>query len=119
MLRVPTTWAKECRVGWCIVALLVAIGICGCLTPRASGASIEITRVPSASAGGPDQLDLIEGRVAGAPPGQQIVLFARGAEKWWVQPIANQPFTAIHPDSTWRSWTHLGAAYAALLVEPG
>jgi signal transduction histidine kinase len=36
-----------------------------------------------------------------------------------VQPFADQPFTAIRPDSTWTNSTHAGTDYAALLVEPG
>src|SRR5262249_17494139 len=51
-------------------------------------------------------------------PGQQIVLFARSGI-WYVQPLADQPFTQIQPDTKWRSPTHLGTEYAALLVEPG
>jgi signal transduction histidine kinase len=35
-----------------------------------------------------------------------------------VQPLANQPFTTIQPDSTWRNSTHFGTDYAALLVDP-
>lgn len=61
-------------------------------------------------------LDRIEGRVTGARPGQRIVLFARSGF-WWVQPLADQPFTAIQPDSTWKGSTHPGSAYAALLVD--
>lgn len=38
---------------------------------------------------------------------------------WYVQPLAAQPFTRIHSNSTWRNTTHPGAEYAALLVEPG
>jgi hypothetical protein len=34
-----------------------------------------------------------------------------------VQPFADKPFTAIQPDSTWKSLTHPGTAYAALLVD--
>ena len=40
--------------------------------------SVEITRIPPADKGGPDTLDVIEGRVRGARPGQRIVLYARG-----------------------------------------
>ena len=58
------------------------------------------------------------GSVVGARPGQQIVLFAK-AGKWWIQPLANQPRTAIQADSHWTNSTHLGTEYAALLVEPG
>jgi signal transduction histidine kinase len=36
-----------------------------------------------------------------------------------VQPLADQPFTRIQPDSTWRNSTHFGTEYAALLVDPG
>lgn len=83
-----------------------------------AGPHIEFTRVPLAEKGGPEKLDVIEGRVIGAPPGLQVVLFARSGD-WYVQPFANQPFTQIQSDSKWRSTTHLGTEYAALLVEPG
>lgn len=87
--------------------------------PRAETApAVEFTKVPQAAAGGPDKLDTIEGRVRGAKPGQQIVLYARSGS-WWVQPLAEKPFTEIDGDSSWKSATHLGTEYAALLVEPG
>jgi hypothetical protein len=60
----------------------------------------------------------IEGHVTGQRPGQQVVLYAR-AGAWWVQPFSYQPFTEIGADSTWKSSTHLGTEYAALLVEKG
>jgi hypothetical protein len=70
-------------------------------------------------------MEAIEGRVTGAQPGQRIVLFARSG-KWWVQPFASQPFTTIergaagkgaNDGATWKSSTHPGSAYAALLVD--
>jgi hypothetical protein len=79
--------------------------------------SIEFTQLPPASQGSPDLVDAIEGRVTGARPGQRIVLFARSGV-WWVQPLAERPFTEIQPDSTWKNSTHPGSAYAALLVDP-
>ena len=82
------------------------------------GPSIEFTRVPPAAEGGPDKIDIIEGRAIGARPGQQIVLFAQWGP-WWVQPLADQPFTIIQADSKWRNSTHFGTEYAALLVDPG
>ena len=82
-------------------------------TPR-----IEFSRVPLLDEDGTGKIDVIEGRVSGARPGQRIVLFARSGE-WYVQPFTDQPFTEIQPDSTWRNSTHLGTEYAALLVEPG
>ena len=36
-----------------------------------------------------------------------------------MQPLADEPFTKIQLDSTWRSSTHIGTEYAALLVDPG
>jgi signal transduction histidine kinase len=60
---------------------------------------------------------VIEGRVTGARPGQQVVLFARSGA-WYVQPFTDRPFTTIQQDSIWRNSTHLGTEYAALLVEP-
>ncbi len=104
------------------LALLLAI-FClllgGCRARQVNaGPYIEFTRVPLADEGGPDKLDVIEGRVDGAGPEHQIVLFARSGT-WYVQPLANEPFTQIQSDSKWRSSTHLGTEYAALLVEPG
>jgi hypothetical protein len=63
-------------------------------------------------------LDVIEGRVKGAKPGQLIVVFAR-SEVWWVEPRLGRVFTQIQADSTWKTQTHLGTEYAAALVEPG
>jgi signal transduction histidine kinase len=83
------------------------------------GPLVEFTRIPKAGRGGPlSPLATIEGRVIGAVPGQQIVLYARSGA-WWVQPFTEQPFTSIRPDSTWSNSTHVGTEYAALLVEPG
>jgi hypothetical protein len=79
-------------------------------------ASIQITTVPRAGAGGSDGTVRIAGRVTGAAPGHRIVLYAR-SNVWWVQPLTVEPFTAVQPDSTWQNSTHLGTEYAALLVD--
>jgi hypothetical protein len=99
------------------------VGCCmllnGCRSrPQAAGPSIEFTRVPPAEVGRTDKFDIIQGRVIGARPGQQIVLYAKTGT-WWIQPLSNSPFTKIQPDSSWINSTHLGSEYAALLVEPG
>jgi hypothetical protein len=79
--------------------------------------SVEFTTIPLADRGGvADMLDSVEGHVSGVRPGQRIVLYARSGA-WYVQPLIEQPFTEIEPDSTWRNTTHLGTEYAALLVE--
>jgi hypothetical protein len=63
-------------------------------------------------------METIAGRVSGAKPGQQIVLFAR-SDVWWAEPRLGRLFTEIQPDSTWESPTHLGTEYAAALVDSG
>lgn len=83
--------------------------------PKQVEPAIEFTRLPPAGEGSPDKLDQIEGRVKGVSSGQRIVLFARSGI-WWVQPTADQPFTVINADSSWKSFTHPGSAYGALLV---
>jgi PAS domain S-box-containing protein len=103
------------RVG-CV--LCVALLFCMTFACRdQSGPVIRFTRVPSASEGGPGRTDTIEGRVIRARPGERIVLFAHWGP-WWVQPLVDQPFTTIGPDSKWRNSTHFGTQYAALLVDP-
>jgi hypothetical protein len=103
-----------------IFLLLFGVLLVGChsknLAPRKP--SVQLTRVPSANPGGPEQLDYIEGRATDTRPDQQIVLYAHSGI-WWVQPFANRPFTKIQDNSTWKNSTHLGTEYAALLVEPG
>src|SRR5271169_1509712 len=101
--------------------ILAATGVLlgGCRAQHANiQPSVEFTRIPQADEGGREKHDIIEGRVAGARPGQQIVLYARSGT-WWVQPLVTQPFTKIGPNSKWSNATHLGTEYAALLVEPG
>lgn len=98
-----------------VFILVLTLG--GCSRPGAAvRPSIEITRVPPADKGGPDSLDVIEGRVIGAGEGHRVVLFSKSSV-WWVQPETKEPFTKIEADSTWKSSTHLGTEYAALLVE--
>jgi hypothetical protein len=102
-----------------LLFFIFCIFLSGCHSgPRNSGPVIEFTRVPPASNEGSDKLDIIEGRVVGARAGQQLVLYAKNST-WWVQPLVNEEFTAIRPNSTWTNTTHVGTEYAALLVEPG
>jgi hypothetical protein len=105
---------------WRTICLLIfgCILLGGCRARQTTARPfIEFTKLPEAGEGGPDKLDIIEGRVTGALSGQQIVLFAKSGA-WWIQPITDEPFTMIQPDSTWKNSTHLGTEYAALLVTP-
>lgn len=102
----------------CAILGLACILLGGCRARQSSTApSVEFSRIPQADIGGPDKFDVIEGTVRGARPGQKIVVYARSGG-WWVQPLANQPYTKIQPSSKWTNSTHLGTEYAALLVNP-
>jgi len=72
--------------------------------------------VPEAGPGNPDKVDPIEGWVTDAPPSTRLVLYALSGV-WWVQPFPERLFTEIQPDSKWKSITHPGVVYAALLVD--
>lgn len=115
MLR-PGTCRLICAI-WAAACLLTA----GCSAGRTGATpSIQFTTVPPAAGGGSDTLALVAGRAVGARPGEQIVLYAKSdVGVWWVQPLSVEPFTPIEPDSTWKSRTHLGIEYAALLVRSG
>lgn len=63
-------------------------------------------------------MDTIAGRVIGARPDQQIILYAKN-DIWWIQPLWSRPFTPVENDGSWKSFTHLGTDYAVLLVDPG
>lgn len=78
---------------------------------------VRVTEVPPAGEG-PTSRGAIGGTVEGLQDPQQykIVVYAFTDNKWYVQPVADQPLTDITPDGTWSNWTHLGSAYAALVV---
>jgi hypothetical protein len=101
------------------LALSLCIFFAGCHSQTApAGPTIQFTKIPPAAQGGRERVDTISGRVSGARPGQQIVIYARSGP-WWVQPWPDKPFIPIQTDSTWGTSTHLGFEYAAMLVEPG
>jgi hypothetical protein len=77
---------------------------------------IQITDIPSKGAG-PDAVQTIAGRVSGVKATDcKVVIFAH-TDTWYVQPYIGSSDTAINEDGTWRSDTHLGDRYAALLVK--
>src|SRR5258708_4593052 len=105
---------------WKASLFVVLLVFGGCRTWKPSSTpTVTINTVPAADAGGRDKLATIEGGVTGAKPGQQIVLYVKSGELWWVQPFTDRPFTKILGDSSWKSQTHLGSEYAALLVDSG
>jgi hypothetical protein len=107
------------RVGSISMLLLALVSLPGTGCRRTRGTPvIQFTQVPVASPGGPGRLSTISGRVTGADSGEQIVLYAH-SQRWWIQPFADRPFTAISADGTWKATIHLGTEYAVLLVRPG
>ena len=87
-------------------------------TKPAPSVQVVITGVPRYQPeGGPDTRADISGKVSGEiTPDLKVVVYAR-ADAWYIQPL---PYT-MHPieaDGTWRSWTHTGSSYAALVVLP-
>jgi len=118
--------------GSMVVLLSLCFLVNGCQVShtdkQVTGPAIVFTSVPRIDRrdvlGNPGKISTIKGRVIGARPGQQIVLYAHalnesGQMTWYVQPLVLEPFTEIRADTTWRNSTHPGAEYAALLVEPG
>jgi hypothetical protein len=100
-------------------AVLSMLAACGkSSVPIADRGKLEFTRLPPAGTGSPDQLYAIEGTVSGAGPKQRVVLYAL-AGNWWVQPFMDRPFTEIDTGGQWKSLTHPGMSYAALLVSEG
>ena len=108
--------------------LLVCLVLTAChSSPVNSAPSIAFSKVPTANQENPYRADLferdyktdiIEGRAAGARPGQRIVLYSNTDGRWGVCRQSGQPFTNIETDGRWKASVHLGIQYAALLVDP-
>jgi hypothetical protein len=85
---------------------------------RPPAVRIEITGIPRYQPeGGPDTRADISGKVSGEiTPELEILIYAR-ADAWYIQPL---PYTShqIEANGTWKSWTHTGSSYAALVVRP-
>ena len=87
-------------------ALAIACLAFGCSSPRSQEArSTEFTHLPPAGESSPDILLAIAEKVKNARPGQKVVLFAHSGV-WWVQPLANEPFTPVQRNSNWKTSAH-------------
>ena len=77
---------------------------------------ISIDLVPSQGAG-PDSLGVIAGKVSGiGSPSQFRVAVYAFTDHWYVQPTRDGSLTLIDNEGNWKTATHLGTSYAALLV---
>ena len=96
----------------CLLAVPLAC-VSGCRRPP----SITISQIPPAAAGGAGTQAVIGGRVIGGHHARNVILYAFSGGRWWVQPLASSPITAINYDGTWSAKTHLGSKYAAILTK--
>ena len=111
--------AKFVGVGMRMVLITLLVGSpgCGICPPSPKGAGIKVTASPRSGVGGPDETDDIAGSVTGTKPAEaRVVIYAHSGDRWWVQPLEDDPFTAIKSGLEWNSRIHLGFEYAALLV---
>ena len=100
--------------------LLAACLVLGACHVKSSSSAPEIIfeKIPIADVGGPEKMDTIAGHATDVQAGQQVVLYAKSQELWWIQPFSEHPYTKIQ-DSRWSNQTHLGTEYAALLINQG
>ena len=40
-------------------------------------------------------------------------------DTWYIQPLEETQLRRFLSDGNWTNWTHTGASYAAILVQPG
>jgi hypothetical protein len=110
-----------------LAVLLASLVLTGChSSSKISAPTVAFSKVAAAYQESPYNTDtsehdyktgMIEGRVTGAQPGQQIVLYAKADGRWGVCRQSGQPFTSIETDGRWKASVHLGIQYAALLVD--
>jgi len=93
-----------------------ALGISGQNPVRAN---IRITITQAAGRGGPEKMQPIFGTAGGVSFAEyRVVVYARAGGIWWVQPTTTSTLISIDDRGRWRTETHLGDSYAALLVKP-
>jgi hypothetical protein len=107
-------WRENDRLAQSVLDVIPDPGVAP--PTKAPAIQVAITQVPPYQpGGGSDTRANISGTVSGEiTPDSRVVIYAR-ADAWYVQPM---PYTTleISADKTWKSWTHTGGAYAALVV---
>ena len=114
-MEAPRT--SHCRALLGAVALAATVLACAAPARAADGPAIVITSAPPAGAG-EDTAGRILGRVSGVDPKQARVIVYAHTDLYYVQPMADRPYTRIGSKLTWKTTTHRGWDYAALLVRP-
>ena len=96
-----------------------ALGVVARAQIAVKAMTITITVVPRAGAGGPEETEVIPGKVTGEDPSHvRVVVYAFAGGNWWVQPTTAEPLTDVNDTGEWTTETHLGTSYTALLVKP-
>jgi len=97
--------------------VLVSASVVACRRRHQDSAdSIIFNHVPPPDVGGAGAVDTLSGIVKNVPPGGRLVIYVFSRNTWYIQPLTVRPFTAIEKDGAWRTLTHLGSQYAAVLV---
>src|ERR1700761_2107019 len=84
-----------------------------------SAASIVFRHVPQPDAGGTGTVDILSGAALNSHPGARLIVYVYSRDSWYVQPLTLRPFTTIENDGRWKTLTHLGSKYAAVLATAG
>src|ERR1700724_4925908 len=107
---------KESKLHLRLIAAML-LGLAAVTLQGKKGSTIKIVDVPAYDEkGGADHVGTIKGTVSGMADCKdcKVVIFAR-TNAWWVQPVADAPYTQI-VGGKWESETHLGTRYAAVLA---
>ena len=87
------------------------------ITQSRAEPTIKFTRVPP-QGGGTNRVETIAGVVSGVNVKEcdcAIVLYSQ-TDRYYVQPLADAPFTELSADATFKTDIHLGSRYVALLT---
>jgi hypothetical protein len=109
---------RNLQFGAAILAVLVLLALFPSVAALCAqdAPEIQITEVPPARNGTPDEMYPIAGKVTGAPKDAKTVIYAFAGSKWWVQPWDYAPLTEIK-SGKFETETHPGTIYAVLLVK--
>ena len=121
--NVPIAFAAQQRKAAChlrlfgmIIAVLAFVGITSCGSSNGNSTpGGQATVVIDAPAAGATQLS---GHAYNVDPNTTKVVIYVLTNEWYVQPLANAPFTSIAADGSWHSSTNPWTSIVVLLVNP-
>ena len=107
------------KVGNVVFAAITVILVAATLMlgQKSSGPSIKITTIPPAGEGNAHTTKLIGGVAHGDNLSYCKVVVYAHTDTWYVQPTTANPYTVIGSSGNWKTSTHPGAEYGALLVK--